>query len=232
MMRSRLFRLVTTASLPLQRVVLRRRLGRLVCEEVQGIPLVVLPEVFNPAVFRSTDVFVRALRARVGPAGPAGGCALDMGTGTGVLAVAAAQLGYTVVAVDINPEAVRCARINALLNHAEQAIDVREGDLFEPVAGGQFDLVLFNPPFFAGEPTSDLDKAWRSPDVLERFGAGLPAVLAADGHALVSLSSHGGQERTTAALRGAGLVLSTAFVADLGNEVFTVVDARRPAGRP
>ncbi len=62
--------------------------------------------------------------------------------------------GYArrVVAVDINPAAVRCAQINALLNQLEQRIEVRRGDLFAPVAGERFDLVLFNPPFLRGAP--------------------------------------------------------------------------------
>ena len=98
-----------------------------------------------------------------------GGSALDMGTGSGVGAIFAARRGYRVVAVDINPQAVRCARINTLLNRLEERIEVRRGDLFEPVRGERFDLVLFNPPFFVGEPRSDLDRAWRGREVLERF---------------------------------------------------------------
>ena len=62
-----------------------------------------------------------------------------MGTGSGVGAVFAAQWARRVVAVDINPAAVRCARINALLNHVEDRVDVVEGDLFEPIGGQRFD---------------------------------------------------------------------------------------------
>ena len=73
-----------------------------------------------------------------------------MGTGSGVCAVFAARHAHRVVAVDINPGAVRCAALNALLNHVEARIEVRQGDLFAPVARERFDLVLFNPPFFVG----------------------------------------------------------------------------------
>jgi release factor glutamine methyltransferase len=95
-----------------------------------------------------------------------------------------------VVAVDINPEAVRCAGINALLNHVEHKIDVRHGDLFAPVKE-RFDVVLFNPPFLLGTPRDDRDRAWRSNDVAERFAAGLEAHLKPDGIALVLLSTFG-----------------------------------------
>lgn len=222
-------RLRRTAVLPLRRTLLRRRLGRLVVEHVEGIPLVVLPDVFNPGVFESSDSVVRALRQTLPPV--ARGRVLDLGTGSGVNAIAAALLGYDVVAADINPAAVRCARMNAIMHRVEARMDVREGDLFAPVAGEQFDLVLFNPPFFAGVPSSDLDRAWRSVDVLERFGAGLDGVLAPGGRALVVVSSHGGEARTLSALEAGGFSVTPVLVTDLGYEVVTIVEARRTAPR-
>jgi release factor glutamine methyltransferase len=220
-------RLAARLALPVRRRVLARRVGRLVCEEVEGVPLVVLPDVFNPAVFGSSDVLVRALRGFAAAGGARRGRLLDMGTGSGVCAVAAARLGYDVVAVDVNPEAIRCARVNAVLNGVEHRVTVRDGDLFAPVAGERFDVVLFNPPFFAGPPRSLRDRAWRSEDVPERFGAGLPAALADDGRALVVTSSHGGAGRTTAALTRAGLAVTPHVVTDLGYEIVTIVEAAR-----
>jgi len=196
-----------------------------VCEEVEGLPLVVLPTVFNAAVFGSSDVLVRALRAHARATGTARGRLLDMGTGTGIGAVAAAHLGYDVVAVDVNPDAVRCARINALQHRVEDRVQAVEGDLFEPVAGQRFDVVLFNPPFFDGVPISSLDRAWRSVDVPERFGAGLPSALVPGGVALVLVSSHGGRERTEAALLQSGLHVEPFVTEDLGYEVVTVLAA-------
>jgi len=86
---------------------------------------------------------------------------------------------------------VRCAGINARLNHLEHKIDVRHGDLFAPVLEERFDLVLFNPPFVQGPPRDDRDRAWRSNDVAERFAAGLAAHLKPAGFALVLLSTFG-----------------------------------------
>ncbi|BCS31749.1 hypothetical protein TBR22_A09530 [Luteitalea sp. TBR-22] len=219
-------RLAVRAALPVRRHFLRKRLGRLVCEEVEGISLVVLPTVFNAAVFGSSDVLVRALRAHARVSGGPRGRLLDMGTGTGIGAVAAAQLGYEVVAVDVNPDAVRCARINALQHRVEDRVRAVEGDLFAPLDGERFDVVLFNPPFFDGAPRSTLDRAWRSVDVPERFGAGLPGALAPGGVGLVIVSSHGGRERTEGALRQAGLHVDAFLVEDLGYEVVTVLAAR------
>ncbi len=61
-----------------------------------------------------------------------GGALLDVGTGSGILAIAAARLGAKgIVAVDIDPDAVRVARENVAHNGLTGAIDVREGDLLQ-----------------------------------------------------------------------------------------------------
>ncbi len=166
----------------------RHRHDHLVLEEVAGKPILVLPGVFNPKLFRTGEFLVETLNARLIPPGAT---VLDMGTGSGVGAVFAAQWAGCVVAVDINPAAVRCARINALLNQVDDRVEVRQGDLFEPVRGEQFDVVLFNPPFFRGTPRSDLERALWANDVVERFAAGLRDHLTPEGHAVVVLSSDG-----------------------------------------
>jgi release factor glutamine methyltransferase len=158
-------------------------------ERVHGVPILVTPSVFNPSVPRTGAFLAAQLDARVVGADAD---VLDMGTGSGVCAVFAARYARRVVAVDINPAAVRCAGINARLNHAENRIEVRHGDLFAPVSGERFDLILFNPPFLQGTPRDDRDRAWRSTDVAERFAAGVAAHLKPAGSALVVLSTFGG----------------------------------------
>jgi release factor glutamine methyltransferase len=108
-----------------------------------------------------------------------------------VCAIFAARHARRVVAVDINAAAVRCAGLNALLNHLEHRIEVRHGDLFAPVKGERFDLIVFNPPFLRGVPRNDRERAWRSPDVAERFAAELSGHLKPLGSALVVLSTFG-----------------------------------------
>ena len=73
--------------------------------------------------------------------------ALDLGTGCGVIAMVLAHRGARrVVATDISERALMFARANARLNEYDD-IEFRRGDLFEPVAGECFDLILANPPF-------------------------------------------------------------------------------------
>jgi SAM-dependent methyltransferase len=71
---------------------------------------------------------------------------LDLGVGGGVQSLFAARHSDRVVAVDKNPRAIAFARFNARLNGVSR-VDFREGDLFGPVAGERFDLIVSNPPY-------------------------------------------------------------------------------------
>lgn len=208
----------------LQRAILSRRVGRLVLEQVNGIDVIVLPDVFNPAVFRSSPLLAEAITAHVA----SGARVLDVGTGTGVAAIHAALAGAQVTAIDINTEAIRCARINALLNHVDDRIDLRSGDMFEPVAGERFNVVVCNPPFFQGTPDSRRDAAWRSEDFISRFGAGLDNVIEPGGYALVVFSNHA-DERALLGSVPADWQTTIERSRNFGNEIITVYRLERGA---
>jgi release factor glutamine methyltransferase len=77
---------------------------------------------------------------------------LDLCTGTGIVALKAAQRGASkVVAVDLNPEAAKNAKLNAEKFGYDQ-IEVREGSLFEPIGDNTFDVIAINPPYTAKKP--------------------------------------------------------------------------------
>jgi len=179
-----------------------RRHDRLVLERGLGFPVIVLPGVFNPTLFLATGVFVDHLGRHPLPRGCS---ALDLGTGSGALSVAAARTAGRVVALDINEEAVRCARLNLLLNRIDDRAEVRRSDLFESVAGMRFDRVLCNPPYYPGSPRNELERAFYSEDFAERFATALPDHLAAGGCALVVLSSEGDEAGFLSAFRAAAL---------------------------
>ena len=177
------------------------RYDEFIVEHVYGIPILVTPSVFNPKRMRTGEFLVSQLdSSRIGPEAEV----LDVGTGSGVGAVFAARHARRVVAVDINASAVRCARINALLNRAEGTVDVRHGDLFDPVAGERFDLILFNPPFKTGEARNDRDRAWRANGLGERFAEGLDRHLKPGGSALLLLSTFGDAQVFLEPLRRGG----------------------------
>ena len=228
-------RAIWRAWLRLRHQLIGRRYRRLVLERVDGVPLVIFPDVFNPVLLRSGVFLARNLPLPVRSNAPQSmrARALDVGTGSGIAAIFAARLGYQVVGVDLNPEAVRCARINVLLNHLEELVEIHRGDLFVPVAGQRFDLVMFNPPFFRGVPSDRLDQAWRAPDVIERFAGGLGQVLGPGGEARIVLSTDGEWRAMLEALGSVGLVVRPTVGKDFGNEVLTVYavtsGSRRPA---
>ncbi len=217
------------ATLPwlyLKRPFLRRRLRRPGLVRVDGMTLIVTPGVHHPVIFRSGVLLARAIAehagrrdARQGNGRPA---VLDVGTGSGIGAIAAARCGFDAVGVDVHPDAVRCARANAILNDVADRVTIHHGDLFAPVSDRRFDLVTFNPPFYRGVPRDDADRAWRSPDVIERFAAGLAGALHPGGTALVLVSTDGDQAGILRALRDNALDLVPLLQRDLGNEIMTV----------
>ncbi|WP_420454754.1 50S ribosomal protein L11 methyltransferase [Rubrivirga sp.] len=95
---------------------------------------------FGTGYHETTRIVLRLLADVV----PAGGRVLDVGTGTGVLAIAALRLGAaSAVGVDVDPWSVTNGRDNAALNGVEDALDVREGSI-EAVPEDGFDLVVSN----------------------------------------------------------------------------------------
>ncbi len=194
----------------------RHRYDNLSLEKIGDINLLILPQVFNPALFRTGELLIQCAEKYIIPKNRV----LDMGTGSGYGAVACAKLGATVMAVDINPHAVKCATLNALLN--DVSVDVRHGDLFAPITGETFDIILFNPPFFAGEPQTMLDRAWRSVDVIPRFIDGLKSHLADAGCALVVLSSKGNIAQFLALCADSGVRVEKIAERDTWNEVVLV----------
>jgi release factor glutamine methyltransferase len=127
--------------------------------EVLGKTYEISEDVFNPKFFATSEFM--AEHVSVTPQDEV----LDVGTGSGILAITAGQVARRVVAVDINPEAVRYARKNAKLNGLEDTVSVLEGDLFSPLESGcRFDVILFNPPYFEGTPTTPLEHALYDPD--------------------------------------------------------------------
>jgi len=170
------------------RIFEQRKYEHAVLERIEGLSLLVTPGVLNPRLMRTGAFFAAELASN-----PVSRDAevLDMGTGSGVCALVAGRSARHAVAVDIDDSAVRCARMNVMLNRMENTIDVLQGDLFGPLNGQRFDLVMFNPPFVQGVPRNDADRAWRSMDVAERFAAGLRDHLQPGGSAFILLSTYG-----------------------------------------
>jgi release factor glutamine methyltransferase len=137
---------------------------------------------------------------------------LDLGCGAGLVGILAARRGHRVVATDLLAACCHSARGNALLNGAGDRLEVRQGDLFSPVAGEQFDLIAANPP----QMPTPANREWpddearmnnAGPDgwgVLERIIRDAPAHLKPQGRLAFTLFGFLDLERALAHLREAG----------------------------
>lgn len=143
----------------------------------------------------------------------AGERVLEIGTGIGLAAVLAARAGARVVATDVVPAAVRCARENALLNGVADRVDARLGDCFEPVPGMRFDLICTSPPQMPTPPGRDRDDPVAAADnggldgweLLDRVIEGAPAHLDPGGRLVFTLFAFLGVKAAFAKLSAAGL---------------------------
>jgi predicted RNA methylase len=120
-----------------------------------------------------------------------GDMALDVGTGTGYLALLAARHARHVVATDTNPRALNFAALNARLNELH-SVEFRQGSLFEPVADCRFDLIVANPPFVIS-PKADYeyrDSGQEGDALCEQLIRQAPAMLREGGYCTVVFNWH------------------------------------------
>jgi len=133
-----------------------------------------------------------------------GASALDLGTGCGIQAIAAVRHTKRVVATDVNPRALEFTDFNRLLNGGG-TVELREGSLYEPVAGERFDLIVCNPPFAVSPDTTYTyrDSGLSGDDVCERLVRETPAHLTDGGiaHLVLSWAIRAGEEPDDPVLR-------------------------------
>jgi release factor glutamine methyltransferase len=125
-----------------------------------GFSLLLRPTVFHPRYFLTSEYFagfIDELDLR-------GKTVAEVGTGSGVLSLAAARAGADlVVAIDINPNAALSAADSALLNGLEARVRPVCSNLMTAIAPRPlFDVILSSPPSFAGEPRDVADRAWHA----------------------------------------------------------------------
>ncbi len=124
---------------------------------------------------------------------------VDIGTGSGFLAVVAAAGGAEVTATDINDGALRAARENAGKNDC--SIETIRSDMFEAI-DDRYDLIVFNAPYIPGsrEGRSTEELAWYGGeggrDLVDTFIEDVGRYLDADGQILLVQSSVTGEDKT------------------------------------
>jgi release factor glutamine methyltransferase len=172
----------------------------------QGMEFQTCEKVYEPA--EDTFLLVKNLRVKKTDK------VLEIGTGTGIIAIIASKITENVIAVDINKYAIECALKNSDINQSN--IDIILGDLFDPVKDDKFDIILFNTPYL---PTNEeeriddeLEAAWDGgPDgrtVINRFIEEVSDYLSPCGRVQLVQSSLSNVEETIGRLMEKGFNVS------------------------
>ena len=127
-------------------------------QEFDGLEFMVSPAVLIPR--HDTEVLVAAACAQA----PQASTVLDVGTGSGCVAVALARRlpQASVTAIDLSPDALAVARCNAKQHQVK--IEFLLGSFFQPVAGRRFDLIVSNPPYIPTPKLAGLEPEVRDFD--------------------------------------------------------------------
>jgi release factor glutamine methyltransferase len=160
--------------------------------EVLGRTYEISKDVFNPKYYFTSQFMAKNMSISQGD------IVLDMGTGSGIQAITAGDKASKVIAIDINPEAVKFARINVKANNLENTVSVLEGDLFAPLKQQPlFNTVLFTPPYMHGSPKTDFEHALydRNKQLIRRFFKEAGDYIKPDGYIQMLYSSISGQDQ-------------------------------------
>jgi release factor glutamine methyltransferase len=184
----------------------------------RNLPFAVCENVYEPA----EDTFLFSENIDVA----AGMVVLDVGTGCGLLGVIAAEKARLVVAVDVNPYAVRCALENARFHNVSEKLLFIQGDLVSCInPRQQFDRIFFNAPYLPTEHRESvtwLSRAWdggvTGRELIDRFISSAHEYLKDDGKIFIMQSTLVDVNRTIEKFAEVGL--SAGIIAKLNLPFF------------
>ncbi len=187
------------------------RTAGVVVQLLFGNWMICQPPQANPQLYLGEDSLALLSRLRPGPSRRA----LDLCSGTGLQALHCARHVEHVTAVELDVGAATVCSLNVEMNRLHQQVEVRNGDLYQPVTGRRFDFVSANPPTLPYPddlpPPAVGHGGTDGTDATARILSGLDVVLDAGGHAqMVGMALSEGQT-----LRGADRMATIASEHDL-----------------
>jgi release factor glutamine methyltransferase len=193
--------------------------------EYEGIAVYTHPEVCGP----SEDTFLLAKNLDISRKDEV----LEIGTGTGLIAVYTAQRTKNVVATDINEHAIKCALKNTIFNKTYN-IELRQGNLFEPVEGEKFDLILFNSSYLplsedekiVKELNTNLDNNLDIRDTIDKFISNVKNYLKEGGRLQLVQSSISDHTQTLAKLEELGFDAEITAIKKCPSEEIVVINGK------
>jgi release factor glutamine methyltransferase len=153
-----------------------------------------LNTVFSPVIFEDTFFFCENVPVKAGDE------VLEIGCGTGMIAVCLALKGARVIATDINPDALINTKVNSILNHVEQQVNVFLSDVFASISSSiKFDVIFWNTPFIYRSAAklnlleaSVFDPEYRS---ITQYISKITTYLKENGRAFLGFSSSSGNAK-------------------------------------
>jgi release factor glutamine methyltransferase len=159
------------------------------------------PNVYDPA--EDTMLLAKNLDVRLNDR------VLEIGVGSGYITLVASQKAKNVLGIDINPYAVRLAKINAKQNNVTN-VEFIVSDLFASIKG-KFSLIIMNPPYLpqsVDDKHRPIDCSWSGGrdgrDLTERFIKEVDNYLDSDGRIQIIQSTLSGYDKTMKALSKKG----------------------------
>jgi len=119
-----------------------------------GIRLTILPSVFHPGIFLSTNLLINYLKHQP----ITGKRLLELGAGSGMISFYAAKQQAIVTASDLNESALNGLHLNA--KNTELTISIVASDLFAAIDPNEFDFIVINPPYYPLKPTNQKEIAF------------------------------------------------------------------------
>ena len=160
---------------------------------------------------------------------------LEIGTGCGLLGILAVRKASNIVVIDINPQAVKCAKFNAKLNQVSNKISLIVGDLFGPIKiTEKFDCIIFNPPYLPLEKkefNDNQEKAWfggeKGREIIDHFLEELDKYVTLNSRVLMIQSSLSNPEETLSKFKKNGFEIHIIAEENLFFEKIMVLEAKK-----